>query len=398
VATSAPSKHLNRLTMSASKLFQPIQVGTVTVQHRVVMAPLTRLRANGKHTHTDLAVEYYAARASVPGTLIISEATLIAHKATGGNVHVPGIWSDEQVAAWKKVSVLLLATLASPRSFEHFLYKVTETVHAKGSFMYLQLWAVGGAASVKELKKEDPSFDYVSAGDVPLPRTAQQGENAAPPRPLTKAEIAEYVRLYATAARNAVERAGFDGVEIHGANAFLVEQFLNETSNNRTDEYGGSPENNSRFVLEVAAAVDEERVGLRLSPWVTSIGPRGFFLRLSTPFPYADGFTTTDNPGNNPIPVWSHLVAELRRRHPNFGYLHVIEPRVRGSIDRAVERESNDFLRAIWAGKLWISAGGFSRESAIKQADERGELIAFGRHFTSNVRLIPVPLLPLFCA
>lgn len=99
------------------------------------------------------------------------------------------------------------------------------------------------------------------------------------------------------------------------------------------------------------------------------------------------------NPGNNPIPVFSYLVAELRRRHPNFGYLHVIEPRVVGIFDRTAEKESkdsNDFMRTIWAGKRWISAGGFSRDSAIKQADERGELIAFGRHYTSNVRLIPV--------
>ena len=107
---------------------------------------------------------------------------------------------------------------------------------------------------------------------------------------------------------------------------------------------------------------------------------------------YALCFSMADTPGNDPIPVFSHLVAELRRRHPNFGYLHVVEPRVRGSFDRAVEGESNDFLRAIWAGKLWISAGGFSRDSAIAQADEHGELIAFGRYFTSNVRLIPVPL------
>jgi NADPH2 dehydrogenase len=92
--------------MAASKLFQPIQVGTVTLQHRVVMAPMTRFRGNSKHTHTDLAVEHYAARASVPGTLIISEATLIAHKASGESYHIPGIWSDEQVAAWKKVCVL----------------------------------------------------------------------------------------------------------------------------------------------------------------------------------------------------------------------------------------------------------------------------------------------------
>jgi NADPH2 dehydrogenase len=151
--------------------------------------------------------------------------------------------------------------------------------------MYLQLWALGRAASIEQLKKEDPSFEYVSAGDVALPRTPQQqenGEEAPRPRPLTKGEIAEYVQLFATGARNAVERAGFDGVEIHGANGFLLDQFLKETSNNRTDEYGGSPENNSRFVLDVVAAVSgavgEERVGLRISPWITLFGMYFFFL------------------------------------------------------------------------------------------------------------------------
>ena len=96
--------------------------------------------------------------------------------------------------------------------------------------------------------------------------------------------------------------------------------------------------------------------------------------------------------------MFSYLVAELRRRHPSFGYLHVVEPRVRGSFDRAVEGESNDFLRTIWAGKLWISAGGFSRDDAIRQADEQGELVAFGRYFTSNVRFILIisPSLPSF--
>jgi 2,4-dienoyl-CoA reductase-like NADH-dependent reductase (Old Yellow Enzyme family) len=166
--------------------------------------------------------------------------------------------------------------------------QVTDAVHAKGSFMYLQLWALGRAASVEKLKEEDPSFEYVSAGDVPVPRTPEQeenGEDAARPRPLTKAEISEYVQLYATAAREAVERAGFDGVEIHGANGYLLDQFLKETSNNRTDEYGGSPENNARFVLDVAAAVSaavgEERVGLRLSPWVSLLGMRIVVLQNS---------------------------------------------------------------------------------------------------------------------
>jgi len=154
--------------------------------------------------------------------------------------------------------------------------------------MYLQLWALGRAASVEQLKREDPSFEYVSAGDVPLPREPlheeEYGDHPPHPRPMTKAEIAEYVRLYATAARNAVERAGFDGVEIHGANGYLIDQFLKETSNNRTDKYGGSPENNARFVLEVVAAVSEavgeERVGLRLSPWITIFGMQ---VLLSTP-------------------------------------------------------------------------------------------------------------------
>ena len=146
--------------------------------------------------------------------------------------------------------------------------------------MYLQLWALGRAASIEQLKREDPSFEYVSAGDVPLPKEPfhgdEYGDHPPPPRPLTKDEIAEYVQLYATAARNAVERAGFDGVEIHGANGYLLDQFLKETSNNRTDEYGGSPENNARFVLDVVGAVSEavgeERVGLRLSPWLTIFG------------------------------------------------------------------------------------------------------------------------------
>ncbi|KAI0284118.1 FMN-linked oxidoreductase [Russula brevipes] len=336
--------------MATSKLFQPIQLGEITLQHRVVMAPLTRYRANNKHTHTDLAVEHYATRASVPGSLIISEATFIAHKASGDSFYAPGIWSDEQIAAWKKV---------------------TDAVHAKGSFMYLQLWALGRTASPEQLKQEDPSFEYVAAGTVPLPAsTAADNDVSQPrPRPLTNAEIAEYVQLYATAAQNAVERAGFDGVEIHGANGFLIDQFLKETSNNRKDEYGGSPENNARFALEVAdavsAVVGEERVGLRLSPWATLY----------------------DNPGNNPIATFSYLVSELRKRHPNFGYLHVIESRVQGVSDRSDspgEEESNDFLRAIWTNKVWISAGGYTRDNAIKQADEYGELVAFGRYYTSN--------------
>jgi NADPH2 dehydrogenase len=155
--------------------------------------------------------------------------------------------------------------------------------------MYLQIWALGRTASPEQLKKEDPSFEYVSAGSVPLPARVNNTDTDMPqpsPRPLTKAEIAEYVQLFATAARNAVERAGFDGVEVHGANGFLIDQFLKETSNDRSDEYGGSSENRARFALEVVAAVSaavgEEHVGLRLSPWLTMYGALHFtFVRPS---------------------------------------------------------------------------------------------------------------------
>jgi hypothetical protein len=149
--------------------------------------------------------------------------------------------------------------------------------------MYLQLWALGRAASPDQLKKEDPSLEYIAAGSVPFPApfiadldTPTANTPHPCPRPLTEDEIAEYAQMYAKAAHNAVERAGFDGVEIHGANGYLVDQFLKEPSNDRTDEYGGSPENRARFALEmvdaVSAAVGEERVGLRLSPWRTLYG------------------------------------------------------------------------------------------------------------------------------
>lgn len=136
-------------------------------------------------------------------------------------------------------------------------------MHAKGSFIYLQLWALGRAASPDVLKKE--GLPYVSSSDVQL------DGKPIPPRPLTVEEIQEYIRAYAQAASNAVHRAGFDGVEVHGANGYLIDQFTQTTSNKRTDEYGGSVENRARFALEVVEAViktvGEQKVGLRLSPW-----------------------------------------------------------------------------------------------------------------------------------
>ena len=151
-------------------------------------------------------------------------------------------------------------------------FKVSQAVHAKKSFIFMQLWATGRAASVDVLKSsEDPSLPYVSASDIPL-----SGLSGPPPRPLTVAEIKEYVQLFADAAVNAVEKAGFDGVEIHGANGYLIDQFTKDTANKRTDMWGGSIENRTRFALEilkkVTAVVGEERTGIRLSPFADHRG------------------------------------------------------------------------------------------------------------------------------
>ncbi|KZT25906.1 FMN-linked oxidoreductase [Neolentinus lepideus HHB14362 ss-1] len=338
------------------KLFQPKQIGAVTLQHRIVLAPLTRNRASKEHVHGDLAVEYYSQRASMPGTLLIAEATLITHKA-GGYPNVPGIWSAEQVAAWKKV---------------------VDAVHARGSFIYLQLIALGRQASPEQLESEGlPPDTYVSSSAVPLPGASRA------PRALTTEEVREWVRLHEAAARNAVHGAGFDGVELHFANGYLPDQFLQDVCNKRTDEYGGSVENRCRFPLEVVqavtGAVGVERTGLRISPWGTFGGMRMV----------------------NPRETFGYFVTQLRDQFPDLAYVHMIEPRSTGNLDvlDVPEGDSNDFVRDIWAPRPIISAGGYTREESFKNAEKYDYLIAWGRYWISNpdlpYRLLKdIPLTP----
>ncbi|KAJ7478762.1 hypothetical protein B0H11DRAFT_2281125 [Mycena galericulata] len=329
------------MSSSTTKLFQPIKVGTVALQHRVVLAPLTRYRASGGKEHVPyipLVADYYSQRASKPGSLLITEATFIAARA-GGYEHVPGIWSPEQIKAWKVV---------------------TDAVHSKGSFIFMQFWALGRTANPDQLQAEDPSFPYVSASDVQLTWKA--------PRPLTIQEIKEYVGLYVQAAKNAME-AGFDGVEIHNANGYLLDQFLQDVTNKRTDEYGGSIENRARFTLEVVdaivATIGAEKTAIRFSPW--------------SPF---QGMGMTD-----PLPTFSYVISQLVVRHPTLAYIHLVEPRISGNVNREESaigaQESNDALRAIWAPRPVIRAGGFTRDSAIEAA-QNGDLVAFGRFYISN--------------
>ncbi|KAJ7131360.1 FMN-linked oxidoreductase [Mycena epipterygia] len=333
--------------MTPSKLFQPIQLGDVLLKHRVAMAPLTRFRADGHHVPLPHVREYYEQRASVPGTLLITEATFIAARA-GGYDHIPGIWSEEQIAAWKQI---------------------TDAVHAKGSFIYLQLWALGRAARPAQLKAEDSSLPFVSASDIPL---RERPASDIAPRPLTVAEIQEYTKLYATAASNAVHKAGFDGVEIHSANGYLLDQFLQDVSNNRTDDYGGSPENRSRFTLEVVdavvAAVGPKKTGIRISPWNT----------------------WQDMGMQDPKPTFTYLVSQLVKRHPELAYIHVIEPRIDATTLRDVVPAgwTNDIFRDIWvspqSNRRFISAGGYTRDLAVEFSDKKDDIIVFGRPFISN--------------
>ncbi|OSX62203.1 hypothetical protein POSPLADRAFT_1143395 [Postia placenta MAD-698-R-SB12] len=323
-------------TTVVPKLFQPTKVGKTMLAHRVVMSPMTRCRANAAHVHGDLAVEYYAQRATVPGTLLITEGTIIAGKA-GGYPFIPGIWSDEQVTAWKRV---------------------TDAVHAKGSRIFCQLWAIGRAAMPDVLAAE--GYELVSASDIPMKPDSKA------PRALTISEIKEYIQLYTDGALNAV-RAGFDGVELHGAGGYLIDQFTQDVSNKRTDEYGGSIENRCRFALEiiesVSKAIGADKVGIKFGPWITLQG-----MRMA-----------------DPKPTFAYLVSRIKELYPEFAYIHVMEPRVDGNVDREVQAgESNDFLREIWLPRTYIGVGGYTREDALEQCEKTGELIAFARSFISN--------------
>ncbi|KAJ3810191.1 hypothetical protein F5876DRAFT_77025 [Lentinula aff. lateritia] len=327
--------------MSSTKLFKPIEVGNLSLKHRVVLAPLTRMRCDDQHVpQLPVMREYYSQRARIPGTLLIAEGTLVDPKA-GGYPNVPGIWNDKQAAAWKEI---------------------TYAVHKNGSHIFLQLWTTGRDADPKLLAAEDPSYTLIAPSAIPI-----KGHDV--PRALEVDEIKSLIQSYVRAASNAINKAGFDGVEILMANGYLLNQFLEDVSNNRTDEYGGSIENRARLGLEIIEAVTkevgQEKVGVRFSPWSTF----------------------QDMRMQDPIPTYSYIVKNIKKLYPNFAYVSVCEPRVEGSTTRdtpITSTDSNDFIRDIWAPKPLIVAGGFDRATAIERADSTGDLIAFGRKYISN--------------
>lgn len=323
-------------------LFQPVQVGPYTLSHRVVMAPLTRQRSDQPgDVPNALMTEYYRQRAS-EGGLLISEATPVTYYGRG-YLGAPGIYTDEQVEGWQKV---------------------TQAVHAKGGRIFLQLWHVGrqshsdladGASPVAPSVVPYDGLAYTQNGWVPV----------SPHRALEIEEIPDIIEAYRRGAERA-QAAGFDGVEVHGANGYLLDQFLQDGTNKRTDAYGGPVENRARLLLEVTAAVASvwggDRVGVRLAP-------SGTFGGMSD---------------SNPHATFGYAADQLNQ----FGlaYLHIVEPRDQGAgpADAGTGPVASQHLRKIFHGKM-IAAGGFeSDDAAAIVAAGDADLVAFGRHFISN--------------
>jgi len=327
-------------------LFTRLRVGPYHLRHRVVMAPLTRMRAaRPGEAPWALNVEYYRQRAS-DGGLIVAEASQISPSGQGMPA-TPGIHSPDQISGWRKV---------------------TDAVHARGGLIFLQLWHVGRishsshqpARALPIAPSSIPASGYAFTTDferVPYER----------PRALETWEIPEVVQSYRQAASNAKE-AGFDGVEIHAANGYLLEQFLQTRTNRRTDVYGGSIENRSRLVVEVADAVSQvwgaDRVGIRLSPFGIA----------------------NDSGEDEPLPLYSHLIKALAVL--GLAYLHLIEPRASGAgqaeVDHRNVPSAARLFRKEWPNVL-IAAGNFCADSAHAMiAHGYADAIAFGRLFISN--------------
>ena len=325
-----------------AKLFEPIRIGAFDLTHRVVLAPLTRMRSEMPgNVPGEAMVEYYAQRAT-PGGLLIAEATYVARQGNGG-YGSPGIETDEQAAGWRKV---------------------VDAVHAKGATILLQLWHVG-RVSHTSLQPAGGQPIAPSAIDAGLGALLEDGPGAAtPPREIALSEIPVIVEQYRAAAERA-KAAGFDGVEIHAANGYLIDQFMQDGSNKRTDAYGGSIENRTRFLFEVVGAVTgiwgPDRVGVR-------IGPSNTFNEMHD---------------SDPRALFSYVAAGLRDR--GIVYLHIIEPRIKGNTEIDVlPPVAAGTLKPIFRGPV-IAAGGFDQEQAIEIIENGGaDLVAFGRHFIAN--------------
>ncbi len=332
-------------------LFDPVRAGDLRLANRIVMAPLTRNRSP-EAIPRDIAATYYAQRASAG--LLITEATAISHQGQG-YADVPGLYGTEQLDGWKGV---------------------TDAVHAQGGKIVVQLWHVG-RVSHHELQPEGgppvaPSAITAKTKTVLIKDGVPTFTETSPPRALDAGELPGIVHAYAVAARNAIETAGFDGVEIHGANGYLLDQFLKTGANQRTDDYGGSIENRARLLLEVTRAV------------VDAVGGGKTAIRLSPVTP-ANDIVDAD-----PQPLFEYVMRQLAPL--GLAYVHLIEGATGGP--RELEDRPFDYeaLKAAYreAGgqAAWMVNNGYDKPLAEQAVAEGDDLVAFGKPFISNPDLV----------
>ena len=327
--------------MATSKLFEPYQLGPITLSNRTVMAPLTRNRAVAGLVPNPLAVDYYGQRASAG--LLITEASQVSQQGQGYQ-DTPGIYSKEQIAGWRKV---------------------TDRVHEHGGRIFIQLWHVG---RISHTSLQPNSGAPVAPSAVRAKGKTFVGgtfADVSEPRALELSEIPGIIEAFKRGAANALQ-AGFDGVEIHGANGYLLDQFAKDGANKRTDDYGGSIDNRARLMLEVARAVVAEagadRTGIRISP--------------VTP--------ANDVSDSNPQLLFDHIVDRLNAE--KLVYIHVIEGATGGPRDIAPFDYGS--LRKRFSG-TYIANNGYDLELANKVlAANEADLIAFGKPFISNPDLV----------
>ena len=329
--------------MNDTSLFEPTMLGPLSLSNRLVMSPMTRCRNTAANIPTALMVEYYSQRAAAG--LIVTEGTSPSPNGVG-YPRIPGLWSQEQVDGWKRI---------------------TGVVHAKGGRIFVQLMHTGRVGHPLNLP---PGAELLApsavAAEGQMYTDARGMQDHPVPRAMTDAEVRHAIQEHVHAAKNAIS-AGFDGVELHGANGYLLEQFLSPQTNQRTDAWGGSVEKRLTFVLEVtkavAAAIGGERVGIRLSPYGVNAGMK--------PYPEIDE-------------TYTALVPCLAAT--GIQYVHLVDHSAMGA--PKVPEELKRALRAAWP-RSFILAGGHDRasaEAALQQG--HADLVALGRPFLANPDLV----------
>lgn len=355
-------ERVNPVTYKDTNLFKPIKLGDIEISHRAVLAPLTRLRADPDTyvANVELASEYYSQRSKTPGSLVITEGIVVSEATTGFFDGCPGIWSEAQVEAWSKIF---------------------KSIKDNGSFVVAQLFGLGRQAIPDVLAKKGIAYKAPSTGiyieDGFYPFKEKSLELNTPLTAMTLEEVEQHVKDFVQAGVNSIN-AGADGVQIHVANGYLLNQFIDPEANHRTDKYGGSIENRARLPLEI------------LDKLIEKIGAQKISVRLS-PYSKFGGLKGNEDP--TLLAQYAYIIGELEKRAQQgnrLQFLDIVEPRVNGANDVIKKNdESNQFIYTIWKGPIVRAGNYINNPDQIKKdiSDDR-TLISFGRYFISNPDLL----------